>query len=308
MNFFVNLINSKFLKLLLIIICFFFIYKNISLNSFLFINFNKDLNYYLIVIFLCILVIKLYSFLHFVTIKKILTKNYIIYKDWLFIFLISNFLSAVPFLGIFYRAYSLKKLNLSYINFATYVFTIKFLFLILTFLFITFELYFFFKINIFFYFLAFLLAIFFSFLIYIFFINKVINYYFFRKINNIYKVFLSLVLNLKYLMFFLIFFIFIHFIEIFIFYLITIILKLNIPFLITFILYLTNIIIDYLPVLPQNVGVTELTMGLVGKNLGVDFFYAISIKIFLRIFFLIANLIAVCIYVPVYLLFQKVNK
>ena len=122
----------------------FFIYKNISLNSFIFINFNKDLNYYLIVIFLCILVIKLYSFLHFVTIKKILTKNYIIYKDWLFIFLISNFLSAVPFLGIFYRAYSLKKLNLSYINFATYVFTIKFLFLILTFLFITFELYFFF--------------------------------------------------------------------------------------------------------------------------------------------------------------------
>lgn len=308
MNYFRSIINSKFLKLLIIVICFFLIYRILSLNPFFIINFNKNLNYYFITIVLCILAIKLYSLLHFVTIKKIQPNNYISYKNWLFIFFISNFLSAVPFLGIFYRAYSLKKINLSYINFATYIFTIKFLFLILTFLFITIELYFFFKINVIIYFLTFLLFIFFLFMIYIYYIEKKINYYFLKKVENIYKVFLSLVSNLKYLMFFLFIFLFIHLIEIFIFYFISIILKLDTPFLVTFILYLTNIVIDYLPILPQNIGITELTMGLVGQNLGVEFFYAISIKVFLRIFFLIANLIIVCIYVPAYLIFQKVNK
>lgn len=289
-------------KFFVIIICIILIYNNIE-NNVKFFDFSKKEKYVslVLIILLSIIVIIFYSVLHFITLKKISNFN-LSYKNWLNIFLKSQFLNSIPFLGIFYRAKVLNNLSFTYSNFVIYLFVIKFFFLIFASIFFTLELYYF-KIN----FIIYLIPlIIFGFLLLLF-ISKYYKKYVIVKKKSIFQyidIFFVNFFNVKYLSYFFIIFIIIHIFEISIFFLIVDFNNLGLNSITTFFLYITNILIDYFPITPQNFGITELGMAYMSQDLGYNFSDGIVLKINFRFFILISSLLSlICYY-----LYIKLNK
>lgn len=294
-------VTVRVFKFVLIIICFFIISYNIENNIKIFDFSNKSFKIFILILSLLIVITLLYSILHFITLKKI-TNFRATYNEWLYIFLNSQFLNSIPFLGIFYRAKALNNYKVTYLNFVVYLFTIKFFFFILASIFFFLEIYYF-KINLLNYLITFIVIVFLSLLL----IHKYYKKFFHQKRNVIFKCinfFFVNFFNFQYLAYFFIIFIFIHILEISVFFLIVNFNNLELNSITTFFLYITNILIDYFPITPQNLGITEIGMAFVSKDFGFNFADGIILKINFRIFTLIASLISlICFY-----FYYKLNK
>ena len=130
---------KTFFKLFLIISCFIFIYLNLKDNQNLINNLiNFELFKILKIILFCTLSIVIYSKLILMTLRYICDLK-ILNRKWSLIYFNSQFLNAIPFLGILYRAKQLKNLNLSYDKFFAVYLMITWLYLFLTLLIISFE-------------------------------------------------------------------------------------------------------------------------------------------------------------------------
>lgn len=136
---------KNFLKFIIVLICFYFIYKFFKQNENIYnIILNTDYSKFLNIIIIVGVIIYLYAKLLFITLTKLCGIS--ISKDkWYIIYFNSQFLNSIPLFGIFYRAIQLKKFNLNYDKFFAVYIMISWYFVFLSLLLFSIETYFIFN-------------------------------------------------------------------------------------------------------------------------------------------------------------------
>ncbi len=219
-------------------------------------------------------------------------------RNWLYIFLNSQFLDTIPFAGFLYKALRLKKFNLEYKYF---LYSYLFIFICWVILYL-----FFFCIDsnilsivykdIKYFYLS---IIFLSLSVGCFFLIKFTKYIFDRVNFKQYILlrikdfiyFLNTNLTKKSTKVFFKFGILIHIFEFILYVVIVDFLNININIETIFIIFLINSIIDFFPVTPKNIGVSELVSGSVLNLIGFNFTTGVLIKLFVRLSSIISTTI-----------------
>ena len=308
---------KKILKVLIVFICLVFIYKYIKDNDRI-INIIINANYtiFLFIILLASLLIFLYSKLLLITLTD-LCKIKIPKLKWYLIYFNSQFLNSIPLFGIFYRAAQLKKFNLNYDKFLGIYILISWFFLFLSLLFFSIETFFILKNFKLFDFnlslLLLLLSLFILFIPIVFlkFVKLIISKlnikdnYFVNKSDKLINLFLISLSNKVFLKnFFLIFFL-IHFLEFFILTLLFSSLQGNIGFENSYILFMGNTLIDMFNLLPQNLIISEIGLGLLTDQMDFNFELGVLIKIYFRFIVFFSSVFIAILYNIILIFFNK---
>ncbi len=310
--------KKKILKFLILTICLYFIYEYFIENINIY-NIISNANYskLLIIIIVIALIIYLYARLLFVTFTKLCGIK-ISKKKWYLIYINSQFLNSIPLFGIFYRAVQLKKFNLNYDKFFGIYIIISWYFIFLSLLFFSIETYFifseikFFNINLYFIFLT--LSIFF-FLLPILFLNilkfffkkiKLKKNYFIFRLEKLINLFLASISNMDFFKNFLFIFILIHILEFLALAQLIGSLNENIDLQNSFILFMGNIIIDTVNILPQNLIISEIGLGMLTDQMNFNFELGVLIKIYYRFLVFFASVFIAILY-NVYVFFNNKN-
>jgi hypothetical protein len=307
---------KTFFKLLLIVSCLIFIYLNLSKNqdlvgniyNFGFIKISK-------IIFFCILSILIYSKLILMTLRHICSlkiKN----RKWNLIYFNSQFLNSIPFLGILYRAKQLKNLNLGYEKFFAVYLMITWFYLFLTLLIISFEMLVFIPsykfLNINSYYLTFfsgIIVITFPLLtiriILYTFKEYLIKKNYLSKIKSLLSIFDISKHDFKFLINFIIFFIFLHIFEFLIFFELMTGLKLEINLYKSYLIFVGMSLVDTINILPQNILISDIGYGVVTKYLEEDFQLGVITKLYLRFVIFISSIFIAIFYNSYITVLQK---
>ena len=308
---------KKILKVLIVFICLVFIYKYIKDNdSIINIIINANYTIFLFIILLASLLIFLYSKLLLITLTD-LCKIKIPKLKWYLIYFNSQFLNSIPLFGIFYRAAQLKKFNLNYDKFLGIYILISWFFLFLSLLFFSIETFFILKNFKLFDFnlslLLLLLSLFILFIPIVFlkFVKLIISKlnikdnYFVNKSDKLVNLFLISLSNKVFLKnFFLIFFL-IHFLEFFILTLLFSSLQGNIGFENSYILFMGNTLIDMFNLLPQNLIISEIGLGLLTDQMDFNFELGVLIKIYFRFIVFFSSVFIAILYNIILIFFNK---
>ena len=299
---------NKFFKFLLVLICIYFIYKffneNISIYEIL-----KEINYstFIILIIYLVIIIYLYANIFFILLKN-LCKIKISKFKWYLIYFNSQFLNSVPLLGVFYRAKQLKKLNLNYDKFFGIYILINWFFVFLSLTLFSIESFFilhdvmFFDIKLY-KILIILSLFFFIFPIGVLIISKKIlkkinlksNYVIFR-IEKLIDLFLKSISSKVFLKKFILAFFFIHIFEFIILIQLIEMLNNNVDFKNSFIIFMGNILIDTVNILPQNLIISEFGLGLLTSKINFNFELGVIIKLYYRFLIFFASVFIAIIY------------
>lgn len=295
---------KNYFKLILIFCCFIFIYYNLNDNDNFIVSFlNLKLSDILIISLLSIFSIIIYSKLILLFLRYF-SKLEISLSKWNLIYFNSQFLNSIPFLGIFYRAIQLKKLNVDYKIFFIIYMMINWIYLTLTLLIISLEIFIFipnYKIfDISGYYLTFfsgliliILPMIISFCLSLT-SSNIFNQNYILKLNYFFSFFDVRKFKLKFILILISLFICLHVIELIIFFKLTVLVKPNITFINSYLIFIGSAIIDSINVLPQNILFSEIGYGLVTQNLEQDFSLGVVIKLYSRfIIFNSAILIAI---------------
>ncbi len=308
---------KKILKVLIVFICLVFIYKYIKDNDTI-INIIINANYtiFLFIILLASLLIFLYSKLLLITLTD-LCKIKIPKLKWYLIYFNSQFLNSIPLFGIFYRAAQLKKFNLNYDKFVGIYILISWFFLFLSLLFFSIETFFILKnFKLFDFNLSLLLLLLSLFILFIpiFFLKfvkliisklNIKDNYFVNKSDKLINLFLISLSNKVFLKnFFLIFFL-IHFLEFFILTLLFSSLQGNIGFENSYILFMGNTLIDMFNLLPQNLIISEIGLGLLTDQMDFNFELGVLIKIYFRFIVFFSSVFIAILYNIILIFFYK---
>ena len=310
--------KKNFLKFIIVLICFYFIYKffkeneniyNIILNT----NYSKFLN----IIIIVGVIIYLYAKLLFITLTKLCGIS--ISKDkWYIIYFNSQFLNSIPLFGIFYRAIQLKKFNLNYDKFFAVYIMISWYFVFLSLLFFSIETYFvfndieFFKIKLYIIFLILSLFFFIFPIILLIIVKKIFEkikletIYFVSRLQKLIDLFLSSISNKVFLKNFLLIFILIHVFEFLALSQLVDSINKNLGFENSFILFMGNILIDAFNILPQNIIVSEIGFGILTNQMNFNFELGVLIKIYFRFLVFFASVFIAILYNALILLKYKV--
>lgn len=310
--------KKNFLKFIIVLICFYFIYKffkeneniyNIILNT----NYSKFLN----IIIIVGVIIYLYAKLLFITLTKLCGIS--ISKDkWYIIYFNSQFLNSIPLFGIFYRAIQLKKFNLNYDKFFAVYIMISWYFVFLSLLFFSIETYFvfndieFFKIKLYIIFLILSLFFFIFPIILLIIVKKIFEkikletIYFVSRLQKLIDLFLSSISNKVFLKNFLLIFILIHVFEFLALSQLVDSINKNVGFENSFILFMGNILIDAFNILPQNIIVSEIGFGILTNQMNFNFELGVLIKIYFRFLVFFASVFIAILYNALILLKYKV--
>ncbi len=308
---------KKIFKVLIVFICLVFIYKYIKDNdSIINIIINANYTIFLFIILLASLLIFLYSKLLLITLTD-LCKIKIPKLKWYLIYFNSQFLNSIPLFGIFYRAAQLKKFNLNYDKFVGIYILISWFFLFLSLLFFSIETFFILKNFKLFDFnlslLLLLLSLFILFIPIVFlkFVKLIISKlnikdnYFFSKSDKLINLFLISLSDKVFLKnFFLIFFL-IHFLEFFILSLLFSSLQGNIGFENSYILFMGNTLIDMFNLLPQNLIISEIGLGLLTDQMDFNFELGVLIKIYFRFIVFFSSVFIAILYNIILIFFNK---
>tara|TARA_A100001015_G_C15027170_1_gene731143 strand:+ start:1764 stop:2714 length:951 start_codon:yes stop_codon:yes gene_type:complete len=305
-------------KVLIVLICFVFIYKYIIDNENI-INIIININYtkFLFIILLVSLLIFLYSKLLLTTLTD-LCKIKIPKLKWYLIYFNSQFLNSIPLFGIFYRAAQLKKFNLNYDKFVGIYILISWFFLFLSLLFFSIETFFILKnfelfdLNL--SLLLFFLSLFFLFIpiVLLKFVKLIISKlnirdnYFVNKLDKLINLFLISLSNKIFLKNFFLIFLLIHFLEFFILSLLFNSLEGNVGFENSFILFMGNTLIDMFNLLPQNLIISEIGLGLLTDQMNFNFELGVLIKIYFR-FIVFFSSVFIAILYNIILIFLNKN-
>ena len=312
--------KNKIFKIFVILLCFYFIFNYLLDNNTLIkIIINADYNKISFVIILSILLIFFYSNLIFVSLKKIC--NIKISKSrWYLIYFNSQFLNSIPFFGIIYRAVQLKKFDLSYDKFIGIYLMIKWLYVSITLFLFSIDSFFIFKgvslfglpISSIFFLSAF--VVFFSPII----LGKFVNFLmklknlksnkFFIKLNKLLELFLNSIFNQSFIKIFFFFLLTVHILELLIITQLIESLQANIPFQKTFIIFIGEIIIEFVSILPQNIFISEIGLGLLTEKMNFDFELGFLIKIYFRFILFFSSVLMVIIYNIYFIMKQKKLK
>ena len=300
--------KKKILKILIVSICIYFIYKYFIENENIY-NIIINVNYYKL-LFITIIVavnIYLYAKLLFITLTNLCGIK-ISKEKWNLIYFNSQFLNSIPLFGIFYRAISLKKFNLNYDKFFGIYILISWFFIFLSLLIFSIETYFifndikFFKINL--YVIFFISSLFFlvSPILLLILLKQIIKKKKFGSNNFIYRLekiidlFLSSISNKAFLKNFLLVFALIHIFEFLALYQLVDSLNKNIGFQNSFLLFMGNILIDSFNIIPQNLVVSEIGLGLLTNQMNFNFELGVLIKIYYRFLIFFASIFIAIIY------------
>ncbi len=308
---------KKIFKVLIVFICLVFIYKYIKDNdSIINIIINANYTIFLFIILLASLLIFLYSKLLLITLTD-LCKIKIPKLKWYLIYFNSQFLNSIPLFGIFYRAAQLKKFNLNYDKFVGIYILISWFFLFLSLLFFSIETFFILKnFKLFDFNLSLLLLLLSLFILFIpiFFLKfvkliisklNIKDNYFVNKSDKLINLFLISLSNKVFLKnFFLIFFL-IHFLEFFILTLLFSSLQGNIGFENSFILFMGNTLIDMFNLLPQNLIISEIGLGLLTDQMDFNFELGVLIKIYFRFIVFFSSVFIAILYNIILIFFNK---
>ena len=296
-----------FFKLFLIVSCLIFIYLNLKDNQNLIINvFNFELIKISKIILFCMLSIIIYSKLILITLRHVVSIK-ILNSKWNLIYFNSQFLNSIPFLGTLYRAKQLKNLSLGYDKFFAIYLMITWLYLFLTFLFISFEMlifvpgYEFLNINL--YYFTFGCSIFviifpliFIKLIQFIFKKNFINKNYLSKIESLLLIFDITKHDTKFLKKFFFCFIFLHMFEFLIFFEIITGLKLEISFSKSYLIFIGMSLVDSINILPQNILISDIGYGFITKFVEEDFELGVVTKLYLRFVLFISSIFVAIIY------------
>ncbi len=308
---------KKIFKVLIVFICLVFIYKYIKDNdSIINIIINANYTIFLFIILLASLLIFLYSKLLLITLTD-LCKIKIPKLKWYLIYFNSQFLNSIPLFGIFYRAAQLKKFNLNYDKFVGIYILISWFFLFLSLLFFSIETFFILKNFKLFDFnlslLLLLLSLFILFIPIVFlkFVKLIISKlnikdnYFFSKSDKLINLFLISLSNKVFLKNFLLIFFLIHFLEFFILSLLFSSLQGNIGFENSYILFMGNTLIDMFNLLPQNLIISEIGLGLLTDQMDFNFELGVLIKIYFRFIVFFSSVFIAILYNIILIFFNK---
>ena len=293
--------NKNFYKLiqyLFVTICFLIIFKTIKEEKEIHnIMFNIDIYKFFPAVIVSIFLVLVYSQMIF-KLSRHTTSLKISKKKWIYIFLNSQFLDTIPFAGFIYKAVNLKKYNLEY-KYFVFVYAFIFYSWIIIYLFLFFidtviiSLYFglvkYFYISI------------------LFLISSVMVFFFIKLMNHLSHKFpskLYLLSKAKELIIFtdknlvkkniLIFLksgTIIHISEFCLYYLVISFLQLDLSFKIIFTIFFVNSLIDFFPITPKNIGISELISGLLLSLIGFNFTTGVLIRIFIRLSSIFATII-----------------
>ncbi len=312
--------KKNFLKFLIVLLCFYFIYKffreneniyNIILNA----NYSKLLN----IIIIVGVIIYLYAKLLLITLTKLCGIS-ISKEKWYIIYFNSQFLNSIPLFGIFYRAIQLKKFNLNYDKFFAVYIMISWLFVFLSLLFFSIETYFifndieFYRIKLYLIFLILSLFFFIFPIILLKILKKVFEKikletnYFVSRLQKLIDLFLSSISNKVFLKNFLLIFTLIHVFEFLALSQLVDSLNKNVGFENSFILFMGNILIDAFNILPQNLIISEIGFGLLTNQMNFNFELGVLIKIYFRFLVFFASVFIAILYNILILLKYKVQK
>ena len=309
--------KSKVFKVLIVIVCLFFTYEYFVDNKKIAETiYNISYSNIILLISLSVMMVFLYAYLMLNILRKIYNINIPTYK-WLLIYFNSQFLNSIPLLGIFYRANQLKKFNLNYDKFFGIYIMINWFWLFLSLLLFGIEALFilkdtyYFNINIsnilislsFIFFLIPLIAAKLSKLMMknIFFKDK----YFFLRLKKLIDLFFEALQNRKLLKNFIFIFITIHIVEFFI--IINIVKAINdlVTLDQSYLLFMGNTLIDTINIIPQNLVISEIGMGILTDKMNYDFEFGIIIKLYLRFIVFFSSVFLAILYNIIYLLFIK---
>ena len=81
-------------------------------------------------------------------------------------------------------------------------------------------------------------------------------------------------------------------------------LQANIPFQKTFIIFIGEIIIEFVSILPQNIFISEIGLGLLTEKMNFDFELGFLIKIYFRFILFFSSVLMVIIY-NIYFIMKK---
>tara|TARA_B100000787_G_C16102995_1_gene254409 strand:- start:309 stop:767 length:459 start_codon:yes stop_codon:yes gene_type:complete len=131
------------------------------------------------------------------------------------------------------------------------------------------------------------------------------NNLFFLRLNKLVGLFLSAVKNTKFFKIFLLIFIGIHLVE---FFVIMLLVKSTSNLLTidqSYILFMGNTIIDIFNIVPQNLIVAEIGMGILTDKMNYDFELGVIIKLYLRFVVFFSSVFLAILYNIIYLIFNK---
>ena len=308
--------KTNLLKILIVTICLFFIYNYIvDNNKITQIILNTNYKTILYITLFSSIVLTLYSQIIYLTLVMV-CKIKISYKKWFLIYFNSQFLNSIPLFGIFYRAAQLKKFNLNYDKFFGIYLMINWLFLFLSLIFFSLEIFLLFGnieiININLSLILFFIGVFFLFIpiVSLRIIKYFIHKYFLNsnlliiKIEKLIDLFLNSLKNKLFLKYFLILFAVIHIIEFLILNFLINTLVNNVTLDNVFIIFMGNVLIDTLNILPQNLVVSEIGMGLLTTKLNYNFELGVLIKIYYRFVVFFASVFIALLY-NIYILYNN---
>ena len=309
--------KSKIFKTLIVILCIFFTYEYFKDNKKIAETiYNISYSNIIILITMSVTMIFLYAYLMLNILRKIYYIKIPTHK-WLLIYFNSQFLNSIPLLGIFYRANQLKKFDLNYDKFFGIYIMINWFWLFLSLLlfgietiFILKDMYYF-NINIS-TILLFLSLIFFLIPLItakllkimmknIFFKDK----YLFIRLKKLIDLFFDALKNKKLLKSFFLIFIGIHIVEFFIINNLVISINNSVTLDQSYLLFMGNTLIDTLNVVPQNLVISEIGMGILTDKMNYDFEFGIIIKLYLRFIVFFSSVFLAILYNIIYLLFIK---
>jgi len=308
---------KKLIKILLVFMCIFFTYKYFNDNQKIAkLIYNINYNKILILITLAITMVFLYAYLMLSILRKLYDIN-ISTNKWLLIYFNSQFFNSIPLLGIFYRANQLKKYNLNYDKFFGIYIMINWFWLFLCLFFFGIESIFVFdtvsffngnitiillSLSLIFFLLPLIFAKVVKFLMKKDFLKKKL---FFIRLEKLIDLFLSALKNKNFLKNLLVIFLGIHIIEFFIITQLVTSINNSVTFDQSYLLFMGNTIIDTFNVIPQNLIVSEIGMGILTDKMNYDFEFGIIIKLYLRFIVFFSSVFLAILYNIIYLLFNK---
>ena len=308
---------KKLIKILLVFMCIFFTYKYFNDNQKIAkLIYNINYNKILILITLAITMVFLYAYLMLSILRKLYDIN-ISTNKWLLIYFNSQFFNSIPLLGIFYRANQLKKFNLNYDKFFGIYIMINWFWLFLCLFFFGIESIFvfdtvsFFNGNITIILLSLSLIFFLLPLIFAKVVKFLMKKDFFKKklffirLEKLIDLFLSALKNKNLIKNLLVIFLGIHIIEFFIITQLVTSINNSVTFDQSYLLFMGNTIIDTFNVIPQNLIVSEIGMGILTDKMNYDFEFGIIIKLYLRFIVFFSSVFLAILYNIIYLLFNK---
>ena len=200
----------------------------------------------------------------------------------------------LPHSGLIYRAYKLKKYNLSYTDFIGISYFIAWFYFYLFIIFYSFEILIFGGTFDNFRYIIFIIGLIVSLSIYLlpFIFNKFFEIKFKNNlINKMYHKLRYIFLfplefkKKKFFYFLYSYGIIAHLLAFIIIYLITKSLNIEISFNQIIIFFVINSFLDQVPITPKNIGIGELVFGIMATNLGLNFEIGLGIKLLLRLYY-----------------------